>query len=174
MDDGAGMAAGPEEQLVLFRIAGQTYGLDIHCVQRLLAMPAVTRIPGAPGCVAGVTEVRGQVVPLIDMRRRLGQEPADEAESRRVVIVESGGSQVGLVVDAVTEVFRLPASAVEAREETAVSLDDPLVRGIGKDGQRLIILLDNEEILAPEEQGQLGALVADAAELDPAGNREAA
>ncbi len=154
MQQDAQVMGGEEKQLVLFRVADQTYGLDIHCVQRLLAMPRITRIPGAAGCIAGVTEVRGEVVPLLDMRRRLGCGQFEAGEDGRVVIVETSAGQVGLMVDAVTEVFRLPVSSIEMREQTSVSIDDEIVRGIGKDGDRLIILLDNEKLLRAHEQAQ--------------------
>lgn len=142
-----------EQQLVLFRIGKEIYGLDIHKVQRLLPIPPITKIPGAPDFVEGVTEVRGEVVPVINMKKRMGYSDAQWSEEARVIIVELDDQDVhlGLIVDAVTEVFKLPTADIEPVDEAAIKFQDPIVSGIGKDGDRLIVLINANYILTSDQ-----------------------
>ncbi len=165
MDARMDQSAAPELQLVLFKVADQTYGVEIQQVQRLLPIPPITRIPGAPEFVEGVIEVRGDVVPVVNMKARLGLDDTSYPQDGRVIIVEAHGSQLGLMVDAVTEVFRIAADAIETPEQASLKVDDPMLKGIGKDGERLIVLVEAEHILSAEAHQQLAPATSQAQAL---------
>ncbi|MBC7286544.1 MAG: purine-binding chemotaxis protein CheW [Armatimonadetes bacterium] len=162
MTKAAEAGAASEQQLVLFRVSKEVYGIDIHKVQRLLPIPPITKIPGAPDFVEGVTEVRGEVVPVVNMRKRMGYQDTEWSDEARVIIVELDGydAHLGLIVDGVSEVFKLPMSEIEPVSEAAVKFRDPLVTGIGKDGERLIVLIDPNYILGAEQVAGMESAIA--------------
>lgn len=155
-----------EEQLVLvlFRLAGENYGLDIGCVREIIVWQPVTRVPRTPPFIEGIINLRGNVIPVIDLRRRFSLPAADRDRSTRIVVVEIASVVVGLVVDAVSEVIRLPAGTVEPPSEV-LAVDTTFIRGIARTDQRLIILLNPERILDRTEYEALeaGDMAAEAA-----------
>lgn len=158
-----------EEQLVVFQLGGERYGLDIGSVQEIIAWQPVTRVPRAPGFVEGVINLRGHVIPVIDLRRRFGLEAAEAGRHTRIVVVELGRRVVGLVVDGVSEVLRVPAEAVEPPSDVIRGVDTEFIRGVAKAGSGLIILLHPDRILDGGEQ----AALAEASEPAPAAGGEA-
>jgi purine-binding chemotaxis protein CheW len=151
-------ADGREEQLVVFRLAGEHYGLDIGSVQEIIVWQPVTRVPRAPGFVEGIINLRGNVIPVVDLRRRFGLEGAEPGRQTRIMVVEIGSLVVGLVVDGVSEVLRVPASAVEPPSAVISGVDTQFIRGVAKVGERLIILLNPYRILDDREQAALEAV----------------
>lgn len=152
-----------EEQLVLFRLADEYYGLDIGCVREIIVWQPVTRVPRTPPFIEGVINLRGQIIPVIDLRRRFGLPETERDRSSRIVVVEIASVVTGLVVDAVSEVIRLPTSAIEPPSEV-LAVDAAFIRGIARTDQRLIILLNAERILDHAEQEALAAGAAAATE----------
>lgn len=144
-----------EEQLVVFRIDHETYGIDIGAVHEIIVWQPVTRVPRAPDFIEGIINLRGNVIPVIDLRRRFGLPPGERGRQTRIVVVEIGGVMVGLVVDGVSEVMRIPASAVEPPSDVITSVDTEFIRGIARADQRLIILLNPERILHQAERRAL-------------------
>ena len=156
-------AAVPQVQLVTFLVAAQEFGLDVFAVHEILSYQDVTAVPRAPEFVEGVLDVRGSVVPVVDLRRRFGvAEPAHDDDTR-IMLVEFGGERLGMVVDSVTEVLRAPETAISAPPAYIRGLAAEYVRGIVRLEGRLVILLDLERILTSQEK-----LALQAAELDPA------
>lgn len=162
-----------EEQLVLFRLADEHYGLEIGCVREIIVWQPVTRVPRTPPFIEGVINLRGQIIPVIDLRRRFGLPEAQRDRSSRIVVVEIASVVTGLVVDAVSEVVRLPTSAIEPPSEV-LAVDTAFIRGIARTDQRLIILLNPERILDHAEQEALvssatAAATAEGTAAGPAG-----
>jgi purine-binding chemotaxis protein CheW len=143
-----------EEQLVVFALGTETYGLRIDVVREIITLQQVTRVPHAPEFVEGVINLRGRVIPVIDLRRRLGLPPGERNRMTRIVVVEGEGGTVGMVVDAVSEVLTVSGESVEP-PSPYVGADVDCVRGIAKVDQRLIILLDLAALLAADDLAEL-------------------
>lgn len=136
-----------EEHVVVFRLADEYYALGIQTVQEIVRMPAITSIPGADTWVEGVTNLRGRVVPVIDLRRRCGIEATDPTADTRIVVVNSSAGMVGLIVDAVTEVTRIPGEQIEPPGVLVTGAANAYIRGVAKLENRLVSLMDLEGVL---------------------------
>ncbi len=137
----------PEEHVVVFRLADEFYAIDIQVVQEIVRLQAITAIPGAESWVEGLTNLRGRVVPVIDLRRRCGVELAEATPETRIVVVGSKQGLVGLMVDAVTEVIRIPGEQVEDKGTIVHGPASDYLRGIAKLENRLVSLMDLEAVL---------------------------
>jgi len=136
-----------EMQLVVFDLASESYGVDISTVREIIRMQAITRVPGAPQYVEGIINLRGQVIPVVDLRKRLDLKAGEQTGNSRIVWVTINEHDVGVIVDAVTEVLRIPIDSIEPPMEMVSSIDTDFVRGIAKLENRLIILLDLSKAL---------------------------
>ncbi len=143
-----------EMQLVVFDLASEYYGVDIGDVREIIRMQTVTRVPGAPPYVEGIINLRGKVIPVIDLRKRLELVVGEQTNESRIVWVTINEQDVGVIVDAVTEVLRIPISSIEPPSSMVSSVDSDYLRGIAKLDSRLIILLDLGKVLAMMD-GQL-------------------
>lgn len=143
-------------QLVSFDLGSEEFAVDIGAVQEIVRMPEITKVPRTLGFVEGVVNLRGKIIPVVDLRKRF-QLPASEAtKSTRIIIVTIAKRTVGMIVDGVSEVLRLDASLVEtAPEMVASQVESSFLRGIAKLEGRLLILLDLDLILNPEEARDL-------------------
>ena len=144
-----------EEQLVIFELANEVYGVDIGRVQEIIRMASITRLPRAPEFVEGVINLRGKVIPVVDLKRRFGLRLEEETKASRIVVVDVGEQTIGMVVDAVSEVMRVPVSAVEPPSPVVTTIESDYIRGIAKLEGRLIILLDLDKVLSWEEKRKL-------------------
>ncbi|MHB1190506.1 MAG: chemotaxis protein CheW [Armatimonadota bacterium] len=140
-----------EEQLVVFELASESYGVDIGAVNTIIRMQEITEIPRSPEFVEGVINLRGSIIPVIDLRRRFGLSAGEETKASRIVVVEAGGQMIGMVVDAVTETLRLSQDAIEPPSPVVTTTDSEYVRGVGKLENRLVILLDLNKVLSDKE-----------------------
>ncbi len=145
-----------EIQLVVFRLGAEEYGVPITQVQEINRLSAPTKIPKAPAFVEGVINLRGKVLPVIDLKKRFGLEETTYTDEARIVVVEIASQTVGVIVDAVTEVLRLPLSSVEPPPAMIARITADYLRGVGKLDERLLILLDLNKVLTETEQSQLG------------------
>jgi purine-binding chemotaxis protein CheW len=144
-----------ERQLVIFDLAGEAYGVDINAVQGIIRMQTITKVPRTPDFVEGVINLRGEVIPVVDLRKRFGLTATDETKDSRIVVVYIGEQQVGMVVDAVTEVLRIAADSIEPPSSVITSADSAYLLGIAKLEDRLITLLDLEQALSEAEKSML-------------------
>ncbi len=144
-----------EEQLVVFRLAEEHYGVDINGVREIITWQPVTRMPKAPRFMEGVLNLRGSVIPVIDLRKRFEFPEMAHGSETRIMVVEIDGQVVGMVVDAVTEVLRVTGESIEPPEGLAVGVDASFLRGVAKVGERLIVLLDLDELLEARERTAL-------------------
>ena len=144
-----------ETQLVVFDLSTESYGVDIGAVREIIRMQAITRVPRTPVFVEGVINLRGKVIPVIDLRKRFGLQVAEQDKENRIVVIDIGGQDIGVVVDAVTEVLRITADSVEPPSSVITSAESDYLLGIAKLEDRLIILLDLERVLSEEEKDVL-------------------
>jgi purine-binding chemotaxis protein CheW len=148
-----------EQQLVVFELANEHYGLDIASVEGIIKMQAITRMPQAPNFVEGVTNLRGAVVPVIDLRKRFGLEKQDETKNTRIVVVYMDSTKVGMIVDGVSEVLRVPEDSIEPPPPMVTTVNSAFIKGIAKLEGRLVILLDLTRVLSLDEKESLFAAI---------------
>lgn len=141
------MADEAERQLVVFDLAGEAYGVNIGTVREIIRMQAVTHVPETPDFVEGVINLRGRVIPVVDLRKRFGLATSEHTSDSRIVVVDIAGHDIGVIVDAVTEVLRVAGSAIESASALITTEDSYYMDGIAKIGDRLLILLDLDRVL---------------------------
>lgn len=142
-------------QLVSFRLGGEEFGVDIMQVQEIIRMQNITAVPNAPDFVEGVINLRGRVIPIIDLRKRFGLDCKEHDKATRIVVVKVDEITVGLVVDEVSEVLRIPADTVEPPPPIVAGVESDYIKGVGKLDDRLLILLDLSKTLSKEEKRSL-------------------
>ena len=146
-------------QLVTFRLGNEEYSLDILSVQEIIRHMELTRVPRAPEFVDGVINLRGRVIPVLDLRKRFGLKSDANSNETRIIVVDVNDTTVGFKVDAVSEVLRLPSDTVEAPPSIVTDAESEYIKGVGKMDGRLIILLDVSKILTRKEREGLGEAV---------------
>lgn len=146
-----------ELQLVLFDLASEHYAVSSQSVREIIRMQNITRVPGALPFVEGVTNLRGKVVPVIDLRKRLALPASEESKDMRIVVLEVGSEYVGLIVDGVSEVLRIPYSLIEPPSSVVHGPDADYILGIAKLETRLVILLDADKLLSLDEKQSVSA-----------------
>jgi purine-binding chemotaxis protein CheW len=144
-----------ENQLVVCALGNEHYGLDIAAVESIIKMQPITFVPRAPEFVEGVTNLRGKVLPVIDLHKRFGLPPRETSKDTRIVVVEISGNTVGVIVDGVSEVLHLDPGSVEPPSPLVTTVDSSFIQGIAKMEQQLIILLDLSKVLSTSEQSEL-------------------
>jgi len=145
-------------QVVSFRLASEEYGVDISQVQEIIRMVEITHVPRAPHFMEGVINLRGQLIPIIDLRTRFGMPRAEHTKSTRIVVTEIGNKRVGIVVDSVSEVLNIPMENVEDAPDMIAGVGTEYIQGVGKVNDRLIILLDLTMVITGEEKSQLESI----------------
>lgn len=150
-----------EEQVVVFHLRDQNYGIDIESVLEIIRMESITRVPGTPVFIEGIINLRGRIVPVMDLAKWFGLEAAAATESSRIIIVEAGGSTVGMIVDAVSEVLRFPLSCIEPPPPMTGGGNLSFIRGIALWDERMVVLLDLAKVLHEDEQQELKLLDVD-------------
>ncbi|MDF2569285.1 MAG: cheW 2 [Sporomusa sp.] len=144
------VTAEQELQLVIFRLAKEEYGLPITKVQEINRLVPITKLPQTPAFMEGIINLRGRIIPVVDLRKRFQLQVSDYNDDSRIIIVEVEGQTVGVIVDAVNEVVRMPAASVEPPPPSFI-LDAKYIQGVGKLDERLLILLEIDQILSSQE-----------------------
>lgn len=145
-------------QLVSFIIENEEFGIDILKVQEIIRPVAVTRVPNSPSFVEGVINLRGRIVPVVDLRKRFGLSHRPHDKNTRIVVVELDEKVVGFVMDAVKEVIRVERAVIEPPPDLTTGIDTQYIKGVAKLEDRLLILLELNEVLSEDEQQELVAL----------------
>ena len=130
MDDGINKKDGELLQLVTFSTGDEEFGVDILKVQEIILPMAITKVPKAPEFVEGVINLRGKVIPVIDLRRRFGFKPKAQDKYTRIIVIEINQMIVGFVVDSISEVLRIPASTVEPPPAVVAGLESEYISGV--------------------------------------------
>jgi len=138
-------------QLVSFNIGNEEYAVDILKVQEINRMISITQIPNSPNFVEGVINLRGRVIPVISLRKKLGFTSKEIDNNSRIIVVEVNNKTIGFIVDGVSEVLRIPNSITENLPEITSKVNSKYITSIAKFDDRLIILLDLDKIISDEE-----------------------
>jgi purine-binding chemotaxis protein CheW len=140
-----------ELQLVSFKIGSEEFGVDILKVQEINRMVEITKVPQAPHYVEGVINLRGKVIPIVDLRKRFSLDLKEHDKNTRIVVVDIGGNIMGMIVDSVSEVLRLPSSTIEPPPEIVTGINSEYIKGVAKLDDRLLIFLDLSKVIDVEE-----------------------
>lgn len=146
-----------EEQLVVFQLGQELYGLEIGAVQEIITWQPVTKVPEMPEYVEGLINLRGRIIPVLDLRKRFRLAQAETGRQTRIVVVEIGTQVVGLIVDGVSEVLRVAQERIVPPDEMIAGVGAEYLRGVAKTEDRLIILLEADRILGSAETAALKA-----------------
>lgn len=142
-------------QLVSFVIESEEFGVDILKVQEIIRTVEITRVPKSPEFVEGVINLRGKIVPVVDLRKRFGIARKERDNETRIIVVELVDKVVGFLVDKVKEVIRVEKSIIEPPPELTTNISTNYITGVAKLQDRLLILLDLDRVLSSDEQERL-------------------
>jgi len=145
-------------KFLTFFLAGEEYGLEIRKVHEIIGMMPITRVPRTPEHVRGVINLRGKVIPIMDLRRKFGMTPAADAQETCIIVVQVRGVQVGVTVDRVSEVANIADAEIEDPPSFGEDVHTEYLLGLGKSAGRVMLLLDIEHVLSRSEVVDLGAL----------------
>lgn len=137
-------------QLVTFCVNNEQYAVDILRVQEINRMMTITQVPQSPAGVEGVINLRGRIIPIMDLRVRFGMPKGERTDESRIVVVEAGGAIVGFIVDKVHEVLRISRATVDAAPAMSSTVESRYIDGVAKLENRLIILLDLDALLGDQ------------------------
>ncbi|MGB6392146.1 MAG: chemotaxis protein CheW [Candidatus Acidiferrales bacterium] len=155
-------------QIVGFRVGRETFGLPISLVREIVRVPEITAVPNAPDYIEGVINLRGRIIPVVDLRKRFGEKATAPSKKNRIIVVEFDNRAIGLMVHSASEVLRLPPSEIAAPHHVFQEGELDYITGVGKLNGRLVILLDLQRIL---QRGEIHRLqqVADEVSAVPVG-----
>ncbi len=142
-------------QFVTFLIHNEVYGVEVLKVQEIIGMTQITHMPNSMSFMKGVINLRGSVVPVVDMRLKLRMDEREYDQYTVILIVETRGMLIGMIVDSVSDVISMPISSVQDTPHFSVNIDTDYIRGIGKLDDQLVILLDVDRILSVDEINSL-------------------
>ena len=134
-------------ELLCFRVANEEYAIDIMDIKEIIKPREVTEVPRVPAFVRGILSLRGNIIPIFDMRVRLGLDDGERSHRERIIVVKRGSGLCGIVVDEVIQVVRIPAAGLEAPPVVLEGMDREFVVAIGRVAGRMLILLDMEKVL---------------------------
>ncbi len=136
-----------EEHLVTFKLGSEEFGVDIMQVQEIIKIPPITLVPRAPKFVEGVINLRGNVIPVINLKRRFEIANPGDSENFRIIVIQVQGRTTGIMVDQVVEVLHLPVEDIEPPPPVTSGNESGYIRGVGKVGERLVVLLEVDKII---------------------------
>ena len=141
-----------EKQMVLFELGTETYGLDIATVHEIIRMQPITKVPKAPFYVEGVINLRGRVIPVVDIGKKFSFEKTEEVKNNRIVVININNTTLGIIVDAVTEVIRIPMDSIDPVSDVVTAGQSDYLQGIAKLGDRMVILLALDKLLSQDSE----------------------
>lgn len=144
-----------QRQMVVFELEEELYGVDIHQVREIIRVPAITHVPRTPDFVEGVVNLRGTVIPILDLRKRFGFGVGEDDDDKRIVVVEMEDKTIGVIVDAVREVLLIDEESIEPPSPYIVTVDSQYIVGVARLEDRLVILLDLNQVLSTSEREEL-------------------
>lgn len=137
--------------LACFKVGEETFAADIMLIREIILCRKVTHIPKAPDFIEGIINLRGKVIPVIDMRKRLGLAATEPTRAARIIITRVTGKDVGLIVDSVVNVIRIEEGEMQAAPKIATGIDSEYLKGIVRDADELVLVLDMEKVLSTTE-----------------------
>ncbi len=149
---------GELRQFISFSVGDEEYGLELLRVKEVIRIREITWLPKAPTFVKGIINLRGDVIPIIDLRDKFGLAPKEHTAMTRVIVVEVEGRLMGMVVDSASQVVRIPADQIDPPPPVLGSISQEFITGVGKLEDKLVILLNTDAILTVDEKKALSTL----------------
>jgi purine-binding chemotaxis protein CheW len=146
-------------QVVSFRLAKEEYGLDIMRVQEIILMGDITSIPEVPDYIHGLINLRGKVIPIVDLRKRFGLATTPNTEQTRIIVVNAADSTFGIIVDAVSQVLRFEGAQMEPPPTGLAGMEQAYIQGLVKMEEKIMILLNMDAVLSREAQARVAGAV---------------
>lgn len=140
-----------ETQLVIFKLGNEEYGVNIMQVKEIIRMASINKVPQVPQFVEGIISLRGEILPIIDLREKFGLPKKEKSRSTRILVINLDSTTIGGIVDEVSEVLRIQNSAIRPAPSVIKGVNSDYLLGIGQIGERIIILLDLAKILETSE-----------------------
>jgi purine-binding chemotaxis protein CheW len=147
-----------EKQLVIFELGTEHFGIDIESVEGINKILDITKVPQAPACVEGIANLRGQVIPVVDLHKRFGMPAVDLSNDSRIVVANLGSTKIGMIVSSVSEVLTIDDSTIEPPPSMVSNVNSAYIVGIANIDKHLVILLDLAKVLTIDEQVQVAAI----------------
>jgi len=144
-----------EKQYVIFKLAGEDYGVDIMNVKEICEYKQSIKVPKAPDFVDGIINLRGDITPIINLKKRFQLEDRGITSDTRIIVINIKNKQVGFIVDEASQVLRISEENIEPAPELVVGIDKKYIEGVGKLDEQIIIILNLEHILSEEEKTEI-------------------
>jgi purine-binding chemotaxis protein CheW len=144
-----------EKQLVIFELGEENFGIDIASVEGIVKLQEITRIPQSPEYMVGITNLRGSVLPVIDLQKRFGMPAQEKTNETRIMVANVEGVKIGMIVSAVSEVLTIEDKVIEPPPPMVSNINSEFIIGVAKIDKRLVILLDLAKVLTTEEKAQV-------------------
>ena len=140
-----------EGKFLTFALSNEEYGIEILRVREIIGLMDITTVPQTPDYMKGVVNLRGKVIPVIDLRLKFSMQEEEHTQETCVIVVEVNNTQIGIIVDSVSEVLDIKSGEIEEAPSFGQGIDTDFIMGMGKTKEKIIILLDIEEVLSSEE-----------------------
>ncbi|HWI55130.1 MAG TPA: chemotaxis protein CheW [Desulfobacteria bacterium] len=144
-----------ECQFVVFGIGTEEYGVPITQIKEINRLTTATKVPKSPTFIEGIINLRGQIIPIVDLKKRFDLELTEYTGDARIIVIQVSSSTFGVLVDSVSEVLRISTSDIEPAPNIVSGIDSRYITGVAKVGERLLIMLDLDKLLSDEEKTQL-------------------
>jgi purine-binding chemotaxis protein CheW len=142
-------------KFLTFFLSGEEYGIEILSVHEIIGMLPITSVPGTPGYICGIVNLRGKIIPIVDLRRKFGMESKEQTAETCIIVVHVQGVEVGIVVDRVSEVLRIDEKDIEPPPSFGKDVNTDFILGIGKSLSKVKILLNIDRVLSADQIVQL-------------------
>lgn len=154
----AGVGTTAQGKYLTFTLGSEEYGLEILRVKEIIGLMEITHVPRMPAFVRGVINLRGKIIPVIDLRLKFGMEAHDDTRETCIIVVDLDGVNMGIVVDRVSEVLDLGENDIEETPDFGTAVETDFIMGMGKSGERVIMLLDIGKVLTDKEISSLAEM----------------
>lgn len=144
-------------QVVTFSLDKEEYGVDIRVIYEIIRVPEITKVPRAPEFIEGIINLRGKVIPILDLRKRFNKDEIERNKQTRIIVMEIFKMMIGVIVDSVSEVLRLPVASLDVPPPVLIGVDMNCVSAVGKLGEKILIILDPERVLPEQDHKLIGA-----------------
>lgn len=143
------------QQYVTFTLNREEYAIDAICVQEIIELANITKVPHLPEYLKGVINLRGTIIPVVDMKLKFGMDTDSNQKHTCVIVTEFSGGVMGLIVDAVSDVLHLPEETIAHTPSFGTRINTDFIKGMGKVGERLVLVLDIDRVLSDEETSMM-------------------
>jgi purine-binding chemotaxis protein CheW len=167
-------ASGVGGKFLTFFLAGEEYGLEILKVQEIIGMMSITPVPRTQSYMRGVVNLRGKVIPVVDLRLKFGMDFKEQTDETCIIVVQANGVQTGIVVDNVSEVLDIPTQSIEDAPSFGAGVNSDYILGIGKSENKVKLLLDIDKVLTTQDIADISTASALAEDSEPTDMRLAA